>query len=158
MKLAIIGRTQMLYDTAMLLHKKGHQIKAVITSKAALEYSRTEKDFKKLAASMKAPFLITNSLDSREAAKLCKGLDIGISVNWTTVVDDSHIKLFRLGILNAHAADLPRYRGNACLNWAIINGEDKVAACVHFMEGGKLDCGRIAAQDYLPMDGNTVIW
>ena len=35
------------------------------------------------------------------------------------------ISIFTLGILNAHGGDLPRYRGNACQAWAIINGEEK---------------------------------
>ena len=43
---------------------------------------------------------------------------------------------------NAHAGDLPRYRGNACANWAIINGEDKVGLSIHKMDAG-LDSGPI---------------
>ena len=35
------------------------------------------------------------------------------------------IDFFELGILNAHGGDLPRYRGNACQAWAIINGEER---------------------------------
>ena len=36
----------------------------------------------------------------------------------------STIDLFPLGIL-IHGGDLPKYRGNACQAWAIINGEEK---------------------------------
>ena len=34
----------------------------------------------------------------------------------------------KYGTWNLHASDLPRYRGAAPLNWAIING-DKKSSC-----------------------------
>jgi len=40
-------------------------------------------------------------------------------------------QLFRHVILNAHAGDLPKYRGNACPNWAILKGEKRVVLTIH---------------------------
>lgn len=157
MKLAIIGRTQMLYDTALLVHRQGHQIKVVITAEAAPEYTRTEEDFRQLADTIGVPFIITNNLDTPKVKELCQGLDIGISINWKTIIHDRLINLFRLGILNAHHGDLPKYRGNACSNWAIIKGDNKITTSIHFMEGDKLDCGRIVGQEHLYLDENVNI-
>ena len=50
-------------------------------------------------------------------------LDIGISYNYVDIINQDTIDLFKLGILNAHGGDLPRYRGNACQAWAILNKE-----------------------------------
>ena len=44
-------------------------------------------------------------------------------MNYTGIIPQSIIDLFNHGILNIHPGDLPRYRGNACLAWAIINAE-----------------------------------
>ena len=62
MKIAIIGRTQLLYETALKLHDAGHEIRCVITAKASPEYTRNEKDFQHLAEKMGAPFFLSNSL------------------------------------------------------------------------------------------------
>ena len=67
------------------------------------------------------------------------------------------INYFNYGILNAHGGDLPRYRGNACQAWAILNGENKIGLCIHKMVGGELDSGDIISRDYLDIGENTKI-
>jgi len=67
------------------------------------------------------------------------------------------IDLFPLGVLNAHGGDLPRYRGNACQAWAILNGEERIRLCIHRMIGGELDSGHIIARDYLAIDQTTKV-
>jgi methionyl-tRNA formyltransferase len=47
--------------------------------------------------------------------------------------------------VNVHYAPLPRYRGRATVNWAILNGEPSTAITVHCLEPG-LDAGGILAQ------------
>jgi len=157
MKVAIIGRTEYLFNTAEDLLRSNHEIKAVVTAKAAPEYKRNEEDFRELASGLDIPFFKSRTLDSPEIISALNGLDIGISVNWVNMIQEKHIKLFRHGILNAHLGDLPRYRGNACPNWAIIQGEKEVALSVHSMEGGTLDSGRIIVQEKYPIDTNTYI-
>ncbi|GAB1465742.1 hypothetical protein MASR2M54_12420 [Aliarcobacter cryaerophilus] len=51
--------------------------------------------------------------------------EIAVSLNYSSIISQNVIDLFPLGVLNAHGGDLPRYRGNACQAWAIINGEEK---------------------------------
>ncbi len=59
--------------------------------------------------------------------------------------------------MNAHGGDLPRYRGNDCQTWAILNGEKKVGLCVHKMIGGGLDSGDIVARDYYALTQESTI-
>lgn len=42
----------------------------------------------------------------------------------------------KLGSINVHASLLPRYRGAAPMQWAIINGEDKTGVTTMFMDAG----------------------
>jgi UDP-4-amino-4-deoxy-L-arabinose formyltransferase/UDP-glucuronic acid dehydrogenase (UDP-4-keto-hexauronic acid decarboxylating) len=44
-KIAIIGRTEILYETTLLLHAAGHKITCIITAKEAPEYIKTSEDF-----------------------------------------------------------------------------------------------------------------
>jgi methionyl-tRNA formyltransferase len=48
--------------------------------------------------------------------------------------------------VNVHYAPLPRYRGRATVNWAIINGEPEVFISIHCLVPG-LDAGGILAQE-----------
>ena len=63
MKVAILGRTEILYDTTLLLQKMGYEIGCIITSKEAPEYSRTSKDFEALANSLNCPFLHSSNIE-----------------------------------------------------------------------------------------------
>ena len=56
MKIAIIGRAEVLYDTDVRLRDSGHQIVCVLTAKEAPEYKRTSEDFRALAESLEIPF------------------------------------------------------------------------------------------------------
>lgn len=158
MKIAIIGRSKLLYKTAELLIEKGFEIPLVITSKAAPEYKKKEKDFKDFAETINATFIQTGKINSISIIDKIKSLgtiDIAVSINYSGVIADEIIDLFPMGILNAHGGDLPRYRGNACQAWAIINGEDKIGLCIHKMIGGELDSGDIITKSYLPINIDT---
>ena len=157
MTIAIIGRTQVLYDAAIALRAAGHQIACIITAPAAPEYSRTEEDFRQLAAQWAVPFFCATRGSRPDFASLCRGVDAGVSVNWVSVLSERHTSLFRLGIHNAHHGDLPAYRGNACSNWAILQGESDLTATIHLMEGGALDCGRVILQERYSLTGTTTI-
>lgn len=159
MKIAILGRTGLLFKTMNLLAKRGHTIVLVGTCKAAPEYEVTEADFERYAKENDIPFFCNANLrDGAVAAMLWDSqADVAISVNWMNIIVEESIKCFKYGILNAHAGDLPRYRGNACPNWAMILGEKQLAVSVHFMEANKLDSGDILVKKYLPISEHTKI-
>ena len=147
-----------MHDTAEMLMKRGHEIALIATAKAAPEYTRTEEDFKALADRLRVPFVHTARIaETSEMIRSLGPFDIGVSMNYPGVIPSEVIDLFPLGILNAHGGDLPRYRGNACQAWAIINGEERVGLCVHKMVGGELDSGDIIVRDYCPLTADTTI-
>lgn len=157
MRIAIIGRTQMLHQTAVELHESGHQVECIVTAKASPESTRDESDFLDLAKRLGARFFLSNTLRTEAIQDACRGLDIGVSMNWVSIVGQEEIDLFDLGILNFHLGDLPRFRGNACPNWAILTGESRVTGTIHFMESGRLDCGRVVCQEHLELNSETTI-
>lgn len=63
----------------------------------------------------------------------------------------------RLGALNMHGSLLPRYRGRAPVNWAIIRGEVETGATLHYMEL-RPDAGDIVDQQSVAIlpDDNAV--
>ena len=157
MRVAIIGRTEALYDAAQLLHRSGHSIVCIITAKAAPEYSKREADFEQLAAELNIPFVHSVRIENELPILQAVQAEIGLSVNYPAIIPETVTATFPLGILNAHGGDLPRYRGNACQAWAILNGETRIGLCVHKMVGGELDSGNIIAREYLPIDHTTKV-
>ena len=157
MRIAIIGRTEILYNTAIQLKHAGYIISCILTAKEAPEYTRTAADFKTLAEEWNIPFAQGPCIIEHVDFLRASSSDIALSMNYTGVVPQEVIDLFPHGILNAHAGDLPRYRGNACQAWAIINGEDRIGLCIHRMIGGELDSGDIIVRDYLFINMTTKV-
>lgn len=160
MRIAIIGRSEILYDTVLEIIQKGYEVPLIITSKEAPEYTKTSYDFSLLAKKIDAKFIHTTKLNTDEVKNLinsCGKIDIAVSFNYSSIIDQEIIDMFKLGILNAHGGDLPRYRGNACQAWAILNGEPKIGLCIHSMIGNEMDSGDIIDRDYLDIDINTKI-
>jgi methionyl-tRNA formyltransferase len=59
----------------------------------------------------------------------------------------------RLGALNMHGSLLPKYRGRAPVNWAVINGERETGATLHYMVE-KADAGDIVDRQAVPIHSN----
>lgn len=158
MRVAIIGRTEILYATARLLLGLGHEIGLVVTAKEAPEYTKTSQDFRLFSEGNDIPFFHTPKIsECLEILNSLPKMDIGVSYNYPGIVPQDIIECFPLGILNAHGGDLPKYRGNACQAWAILQGEDRIGLCIHRMIGGELDSGDIIARDYCPLTIDTKI-
>ncbi|MPZ46759.1 MAG: formyltransferase [Betaproteobacteria bacterium] len=60
------------------------------------------------------------------------------------------LNLAKLGALNMHGSLLPRYRGRAPVNWAVIRGETRTGATLHHMTE-KPDAGDIVDQEAVPI-------
>jgi methionyl-tRNA formyltransferase len=56
----------------------------------------------------------------------------------------------RCPFVNVHYAPLPRYRGRATVNWAIIAGEPSTAITIHVVDHG-LDTGNVLFQRPVPI-------
>lgn len=158
MKLALIGRSRWLMRAGELLAECGHEIALFVGFGPYPYYGITREDYRDFAQRASARFVEEPDLASDEFHRLLEdaGLDLAISVNAPKLFRARSIAALRLGILNAHAGDLPRYRGNACPNWAILNGEPQIALTVHLVDEG-LDSGPIVLKRYLDLTEETDI-
>ena len=59
----------------------------------------------------------------------------------------------KIGALNMHGSLLPKYRGRAPVNWAILHGETETGATLHIMEV-KPDAGDIVGQSAVSIGPN----
>jgi methionyl-tRNA formyltransferase len=61
-----------------------------------------------------------------------------------------------LGCINVHSSLLPRYRGAAPINWAILNGDRETGVTIMHM-AAELDAGDIIAQASTPIDPDETV-
>ena len=77
--------------------------------------------------------------------------DLMIVTAYGLLLPQAVLDLPRVGCLNVHASLLPRWRGAAPIQAAILAGDDTTGVCLMDMEAG-LDCGAIYASEATPID------
>lgn len=82
--------------------------------------------------------------------------DLGVSVTWRRIFPKDWIAAFPMGMINLHGSLLPKYRGNAPVTWALINGEREVGATVHRIDEG-VDTGDIICQRRLAVSDHDTV-
>jgi methionyl-tRNA formyltransferase len=70
------------------------------------------------------------------------GADVGVVVAYGHILRPAILAIPRLGMVNVHASVLPRWRGAAPIQWAILNGDETTGVTVMQMEAG-MDTGPI---------------
>lgn len=68
--------------------------------------------------------------------------DLCVVVAFGQILRKSLLEIPRLGCVNVHVSLLPKLRGAAPINWAVINGEEKTGVTTMYMDEG-LDTGDI---------------
>src|SRR2546422_5082365 len=79
--------------------------------------------------------------------------DAVVIVAYGQIIPARLIQIPRLGWMNLHASLLPKYRGAAPVNWAIINGETRTGLTTMQIDAG-LDTGPILMQCELEIGAN----
>lgn len=59
--------------------------------------------------------------------------DLIFSFYYRAMIADNILNIPILGSYNIHGSLLPKYRGRACVNWAVLNGETETGATLHEM-------------------------
>jgi UDP-4-amino-4-deoxy-L-arabinose formyltransferase/UDP-glucuronic acid dehydrogenase (UDP-4-keto-hexauronic acid decarboxylating) len=147
----------MLALSAQALSQRGHDI-VLVVAPGAPRYATDREELRALADGLGCRFLAVPNLSDAEtmAALAQSGAEVAISVNWPTIVPPAVLELFSHGVLNAHAGDLPRHRGNATIAWAILTGEPEVVLTIHRMDAG-LDSGPVFAKRACAITENTYV-
>jgi len=101
---------------------------------------------KELALQLGLPVEQPTKLRDGVLAKALSALqpDVFVVVAYGRILPPDLLAVPRLGPWNVHASLLPKYRGAAPIQWAVIRGESKTGVCVMRMEEG-LDTGPVAA-------------
>ncbi|MEI7376556.1 bifunctional UDP-4-amino-4-deoxy-L-arabinose formyltransferase/UDP-glucuronic acid oxidase ArnA [Dickeya chrysanthemi] len=77
--------------------------------------------------------------------------DVIFSFYYRHLLSDAILQSATHGAYNLHGSLLPRYRGRAPLNWALVNGETETGVTLHRMVT-RADAGNIVAQQRVAID------
>ena len=100
-----------------------------------------------LARSLKLPVFTPENPNSEKWIRKVKysSPDTIFSFYYRHLISEDILKIPPKGCFNLHGSLLPRYRGRAPVNWALINGEKETGLTLHHMVK-KADAGDLVAQ------------
>ena len=104
----------------------------------------------------KISFSNSPNLNSEEELKIFKKLspDIVVVVAYGTIIPKSFLDVVKLGFINIHASLLPKWRGAAPIQRAIMNGDKKIGVSIMKIKE-KLDSGPVLTSKELELDQNV---
>lgn len=99
---------------------------------------------KLLACEHGIPVYQPEKLRDGTALEILKSLapDIIVVVAYGRILPDDILELPRLGCVNVHGSLLPKYRGSAPVQWAVLNGDERTGVTTMYM-ASELDAGDI---------------
>ena len=158
MRILFMGTPDFAVASLRRLVEDGHEICGVLT-----QPDKPKNRGHKLTPTPVKEYAITNSLDVYQPATLrnAESLELVRSLEPELIVVAAYGKLLPedilnvppLGSINVHSSLLPKYRGAAPINWALLDGEPETGVTIQYM-AAELDAGDILLQKSTPI-GDT---
>lgn len=102
------------------------------------------------------PFRQYATPDDIAQAVRVTGATVALLAGWYHMVPGRIRKQFLRGCIAVHASLLPRYRGGAPLNWALLNGDTEAGVTLFELTDG-VDCGVLYDQRRFPITADDYI-
>jgi methionyl-tRNA formyltransferase len=148
MRIVFMGAPAFATPALLELIGRGHEVAAVYTraprpaGRRGLDITKTPVHL--IAEQHAIPVFTPVSLRDRSVQAQCRehDADAAVVVAYGLILPAAILAAFPLGCLNLHASLLPRWRGAAPIQRAIMAGDHETAVCVMRMEEG-LDTGPV---------------
>jgi len=155
MKVIFFGTPEFAIPSLKILYDNGYEISAVVTvpdKEKGRGLKPEPSPVKKFALSLGLKVLEPVNFKDENFINQLKEInpDLGVVVAYRILPREVY-SLPKYGTFNLHASLLPKYRGAAPIQWAIINGE-KVTGVTTFFLQDKVDTGNIILQREVPID------
>ncbi|MBI5057882.1 MAG: methionyl-tRNA formyltransferase [Nitrospirae bacterium] len=151
MKLVFFGTPEFAVLPLKTLLDAGHEVLAVVTQPDRqsgrgrhISASPVKIEAQKLGLKILQPLKVRDKNFIDELGAL--NLSVIVVVAYGQILPSEIIGLPEFGCINIHASLLPKYRGAAPINWAIINGEETTGITTMLMDEG-MDTGPVLLQE-----------
>jgi methionyl-tRNA formyltransferase len=145
MRVGYFGDGPWAHQALYKIIEQGHEVLFVVP-----RYDTQDPALKRIAERYEIPWTVVKNVNSvgfieNVQASSC---DIMISMSFNQIIRKNLRSAAPMGFINCHAGALPFYRGRNPINWALINGEDRIGVTVHFVDEG-IDTGDIITQYFI---------
>jgi methionyl-tRNA formyltransferase len=155
LRLIFMGTPDFAVPTLLELVAHGHQIAAVYTRAAKpagrgmkLQPTPVEQEARRLGIAVRTPTTLKTPQAQEEFC--AHGADAAAVVAYGMILPQAILDAPMLGCFNLHASLLPRWRGAAPINRAIMAGDTESGVMVMKMDAG-LDTGDVAMAERIPI-------
>jgi methionyl-tRNA formyltransferase len=150
MKIVYLGSGQFGIECLNALKGASHSLQLVVTqppNPAGRGRKPTPTPAASWANANSVPFVETDNANAPEIVEKISGYkpDLIVVIAFGQKVGNELINLPQKSAINVHASLLPKYRGAAPINWAIINGETETGISIITL-AQKMDAGCILGQ------------
>ena len=157
LKIVFFGTPEFAVGSLSRLVEEGYDVAAVVTmpdKEAGRGRKLIQSDVKKYAESQGLPVLQPEKLKSPEFIEQLKAIDADLFIVIAfRMLPEVVWSMPRLGTFNLHGSLLPKYRGAAPINRAIMNGEKETGVTTFFITH-EIDTGDIIGSRSIPIGEN----
>ena len=155
MKIIFMGTPDFAVGTLEAILEAGHEVVLVVTQpdkpkgrSGALQYTPV----KECALAHNLPVFQPAKIRLEENVEYLRNFDADIIVvaAFGQILPQSILDMKKYGCINVHASILPKYRGAAPIQWAVINGDEVTGVTIQQMDIG-VDTGDILLIKELPI-------
>ncbi|MCB9252296.1 MAG: hypothetical protein H6605_07490 [Flavobacteriales bacterium] len=145
MKFGFIGGTPRGFSLLKELLRNNHKPEfCIVLKEDDHEILKVSDEMLEVSQSHNIPNEKKKKLVASDYARIENGdLDFIIVCGWRTLIDPKVNQFIRIGMIAAHDSLLPKYRGFAPLNWAMINGEKETGVTLFVINDGEVDSGDV---------------
>ncbi len=159
MRIVFMGTPAFAVPTLSELVGQGHEVVAVYTrapARSGRGMTETPSPIHALASRLGLPVNHPASLKGEEAAEAFRahGADLGVVVAYGMILPQAILDAPTLGCVNLHGSLLPRWRGAAPIQRAIMAGDAETGVAVMRMEAG-LDTGPVGMEERIRLTDDT---
>ena len=159
MKIIFMGTPDFAKESLQKLYLSGHEILAVVTNQ-----DKPKGRGMKLLASPVKEFALENNLkifqpekikNNQEFIEEIKKLnpDVICVVAYGKILPKEILDIPKFGCINVHASLLPKYRGAAPIQWAVLNGDKVTGVTTMYMDVG-MDTGDMILKEEVKIGEN----
>jgi methionyl-tRNA formyltransferase len=159
MRIIFMGTPEFAVPTLDALIAAGHDLAAVYCQPPrpagrgkAPRKSPVQLSAEAAGIEVRTPVSLSDPGAQQEFAAL--GADVAVVAAYGLILPEPILAAPRHGCLNVHGSLLPRWRGAAPIQRAILAGDERTGVCIMGMEKG-LDTGPVYALRDTPIDGKT---
>lgn len=155
MKIVFMGTPDFAVPTLTALHNSPHDVALVVTQPDRPKgrgRALIAPPVKEAAMTFGYPVIQPESVktDDFEAQMKQSGADIFVVIAFGHLLSEKLLSIPEYGAINVHGSLLPKYRGSAPIQWAIINGEAETGVTTMLLDKG-MDTGDILLIEKMPI-------